>query len=181
MKGNWMLVTLMGLGLVLPLRAADAPTEPPKEEPPKQEEPKKPEEPARVSEKRNKPAGRIAAEFDVPESEVLDLRDKGLGWGEIRHALAISRRSGQPTSEILKLRESGMGWGQISRKFGFKLGEATGKGFWSVREERADAEQAEARFQGRRLETGRERPGRGEGGGPAERGRGRGHGRGPRR
>lgn len=73
---------------------------------------------------RDRPAARLAEEFDVGEATVQELRAKGLGWGEVRHALAISRRSGQPVEEVMKLRDSGLGWGEIAKRYGFKLGEA---------------------------------------------------------
>lgn len=70
----------------------------------------------------------LAEEYEVKQEDVLGLREKGLGWGEIRHALAISKRSEKPLAEIVALREKGLGWGQIARKHGFSLGEVGGKG-----------------------------------------------------
>jgi hypothetical protein len=69
-----------------------------------------------------KPA-ELAKKYNVTEKEVADLRAKKLGWGEIDNALAISRKSGKPLSEIMAMRDSGMGWGQIAKKEGFTLGE----------------------------------------------------------
>jgi hypothetical protein len=72
-------------------------------------------------------AGELAGEYNVLESEILALRDKGMGWGEVGHALAISQRAGVPLKDVLALRDSGMGWGEIAQKYNFKLGEVTGK------------------------------------------------------
>lgn len=101
MNGKELFLILTVLSLAAPIRAADAPPEPPSE---------------RVS--------ALAAEFKVTAEEVSGLRAKGMGWGEVRHALAISRKAGVPLADVVKLRESGMGWGSISQKYGFKLGEA---------------------------------------------------------
>lgn len=109
----------------------------------------------------------LAAKYKVPAAEVQGLRDKGLGWGEINNALAIARKAGQPVSAIMALRDSGMGWGLIAQKYGFKLGDAVGKG-----RERASDERHE---RGRGWDRGRDHGpvhGRGESGAHA-RGRGR--------
>lgn len=73
-------------------------------------------------------AAKLAAKYNVPTAEIESLRGQGLGWGEIGHALGIAQRAGVPVSDVLKLRQSGMGWGQIAQNYGFKLGETTGKG-----------------------------------------------------
>lgn len=111
--------SLMCLALAVPGWAADAP---PKDEPPRQEKPHD------AVKGREKQVARLAEEFGVTQDEVRELRAKGMGWGEVRHAFAISRRSGQPVAEILKQRDSGMGWGAIADKYGFKLGDVAGKG-----------------------------------------------------
>lgn len=66
-------------------------------------------------------AQELADKYQVPVADVRDLRAKNMGWGEIRHALSLSQRSGKPLSEIMKLHDSGMGWGSIARKEGLKL------------------------------------------------------------
>lgn len=118
---------------------------------------------------RDRPAARLAEEFGVGEAAVLELRAKGLGWGEVRHALTISRRSGQPVEEVLKLRDSGLGWGEIAKRYGFKLGEASRPEKGPEMEEGArDAVGEKAR--GRDKERGREGRGK-EGRGKEGRGR----------
>jgi hypothetical protein len=72
-------------------------------------------------------ADSLAAEYNVPKARVLALREK-MGWGEVKHALAISNKAGVPVDDVVALRDSGMGWGQIAQKYGFKLGDVTGKG-----------------------------------------------------
>lgn len=72
---------------------------------------------------------KLAAEFGVTTEEVTSLRAKGLGWGEVRHALSLSQKTGKPVADIMKMRESGMGWGEIAHKEGVKLGpDRPGKG-----------------------------------------------------
>jgi hypothetical protein len=89
------------------------------EEPPvAQPEPAEPEKPAK-----ERFVTELSRKYNVPESEIVALREKGLGWGEVGHALAIAQKSGKPLSEVMALRDSGLGWGQISQKYGFKLGE----------------------------------------------------------
>lgn len=68
-------------------------------------------------------AAKLAAEFKVSEAEVQALREKNMGWGEIRHALSLSQRSGRPLPEIVDLRESGMGWGEIAARYNVAPGE----------------------------------------------------------
>lgn len=69
---------------------------------------------------------KLSSEFGVTEARLVELREKGMGWGEIGHALAIAQKSGKPLDDVLKLRESGMGWGEIAKQYGFKLGEIKG-------------------------------------------------------
>ena len=87
-----------------------------------------------------KKAGELASRYKVEEKDIRDLRDKGMGWGEVDNALAIAERSGKPLSEIMKLRESGMGWGKIARQYGFSLGEVkrSDRADKAMRAERAD-------------------------------------------
>lgn len=124
MKTLVTLAVLVTLGLA-PGLAQEEPTPPP---PPETAPPPEPPAEAPPPEWKNKGARRqgekLAAEFGVTQQAVYDLRASGLGWGEVRHALAISRKSGQPVSEVLKLRDSGLGWGKIAQHYGFKLGDA---------------------------------------------------------
>lgn len=62
-------------------------------------------------------ARKLAREFQQSAADVQALRDRGMGWGEIRHALHISQRSGKPVNEIVELRDSGMGWGEIAARY----------------------------------------------------------------
>lgn len=75
---------------------------------------------------RQRRAGELASRYRVSREKVLELRERGLGWGEVDHAFAISQRSGRPLVEVLGLRDQGMGWGEIARSYGFSLGEAKG-------------------------------------------------------
>lgn len=131
----------------------------------------KPPEDAQAEEARKqRPAARLAEEFGVGETTVQELRAKGLGWGEVRHALAISRRSGQPVEEVMKLRDSGLGWGEIAKRYGFKLGELSkpakepgpGEGVRDAVGEKGKGRGKERSAEGRGKE-GRGREGRGGG------------------
>ncbi|MBI3565374.1 MAG: hypothetical protein HY079_09280 [Elusimicrobia bacterium] len=162
MKSAWMLPVL--LTATLPLAAvAQKDADPETKTPPASTQP---------SESR---AQTLADEYKVPLADVQGLRDKGLGWGEIGNALAIAQKSGKPLSDVMKLRDSGMGWGQIAQKYGFKLGDAVGRG--GRRDKDGDHDRDDVRGKGRDRDHerghGREDFGRGRGHG-AEHGRGRG-------
>src|SRR5207247_1341589 len=105
-----------GLGLVLPVFADDDPVK---------------TEPAPVTtpvRKDGRKVAELAERFKVPEQQVSDLRAKGLGWGEVSHALGIAQKAGVPVADVMKLRDSGMGWGRIAKNYGFKMGDvASGK------------------------------------------------------
>ncbi len=84
-----------------------------------------------------KQVDKLAAEFDVAKEEIIGLRSKGFGWGEVRHALTLARRAGKPVGDILKMREAGLGWGAIARKEGVRLGpDRAGRGVPDPRVER---------------------------------------------
>lgn len=125
MKTHWMLPALLAMGLAPTLGLADDEAVKPPPDQPKQETPPKPEPPAQENRGAQKQVDKLTAEFGVSAKEVAGLRAKGLGWGEVRHALAIARKSGQPVSEVMKLRDSGMGWGEIAQHYGFKLGDVS--------------------------------------------------------
>jgi len=137
MNRKRMLAALLSLSVVVPALAADpAPTagapdaDDAKMAPaPDKDEEKEPEKtpPATPNPGTSKQVSKLAAEFNVPPQEITDLRGQGLGWGEIRNALAISRKANVPVGDVVKLRQSGMGWGKIAQKFGFKLGDVVGR------------------------------------------------------
>lgn len=43
----------------------------------------------------------IAAQYDVSEAEVAELRDSGAGWGVIRHAFALAAQEGISGADAL--------------------------------------------------------------------------------
>ena len=63
----------------------------------------------------------VSRRFEAPPAEVRALREKGLEWREVEHALGISERTGKPVSELLKMREDGLGWGRIAVEHGLRL------------------------------------------------------------
>lgn len=141
MKKRWMLAMLGTVLWAAPLCADDttAKTMP---ETPKMTEPAKPME----NKGQEKQVAKLAAKFNVSEADIRAMRSdgKGMGWGEIGHALAIAQKSGQPLADILKLRESKMGWGEIAKKYNLKLGEITGKAK-DIEKEGKKAEKADER------------------------------------
>lgn len=118
------------LALLTALAAAGARADDPAktETPPKAEQSKE-RQSAKPAPGQQKQIDNLASEFGVTKEEVTALRDKGLGWGEVRHALSLSQKTGKPVGEIMMMREEGMGWGAIAKKEGVKLGpDRTGKG-----------------------------------------------------
>ena len=81
----------------------------------------------------NKHAELLAKQFQLPTSEVQQLRSSKQGWGEVTIQLALADKlvKTDPTNypnrnvaldRIGTMRNDGMGWGNISKELGFKLG-----------------------------------------------------------
>lgn len=71
----------------------------------------------------------LAEKFDVPEKVIIRLRESGMGYGEIDHALTLADRlpggiNRENVREIVEMRESGMGWGQIAHELDTTMGAA---------------------------------------------------------
>jgi hypothetical protein len=64
----------------------------------------------------------LAKKFGVSTQSVMDLRDMGLGWGEVSHALELSALSVMKPDAIAQMHLDGMGWGEIAKSLGVKLG-----------------------------------------------------------
>jgi hypothetical protein len=126
MMGNRLLIALAVGGLVV-LPAAGrvwAQTEPAQGElnEPIDEEASTPEGEQRVIQ-------RLTAKFNVDEARVTGLREKGLGYGEVDHALTLAERlpggiTDENVNQIMAMRQDQhMGWGKISQElFGTGLG-----------------------------------------------------------
>ena len=78
---------------------------------------------------------RIKAQYKVDDARVQSLRDKGLGYGEIKIALALaSKREGGITDknvDAVMAERNGppkMGWGKIAKNQGTTMGKLMGKG-----------------------------------------------------
>ena len=99
MATKWMLAALAGLALSMPVRADDH------------------------AYRHDATMSDLTASYNVQQSEIQNLRDKGWSWNDIGTALAISKRSGQPLQELVAQKDSGMTWSQIADKNGFKLNE----------------------------------------------------------
>ncbi len=70
--------------------------------------------------------GRLASEYRVEEKQLWLLRDDGMSWAELEHALIVARRAGRLPAEIGALRDAGLGWGDIARRFGLDPAELAG-------------------------------------------------------
>lgn len=66
-------------------------------------------------------ADKLASEFGVSKNEVNDLRQRGLGWGEVRQALTLSRDSGKPVEDIVRMHDDGKSWDEIAKQEGVKF------------------------------------------------------------
>jgi hypothetical protein len=78
---------------------------------------------------------RLKTEYKVDDARIQSLRDKGLGYGEIKIALALaSKREGGITDknvDAVMAERNGppkMGWGKIAKNQGVSLGSLMGKG-----------------------------------------------------
>lgn len=117
MKTQWVPAALVGLALAMPAYA-DQPTM-----------------------TRHATMADLTASYNVQQSEIQNLRDKGWSWNDIGTALAISKRSGQPLQELVAQKDSGMSWSQVADKNGFKLNEVNREAKQVARDfKRADRE-----------------------------------------
>ncbi len=86
-------------------------------------EPTTPDGAAHVREK-------LATKFDVDAHVISKLRDRGLGYGEIDHALTLAERmpdgvTRENVKHVLELRQDQhMGWGQVAHELDTTLGAA---------------------------------------------------------
>ena len=61
---------------------------------------------------------KLATEFGVEYTEIMDWFCQGYGFGEISHAYDISKLKGVTVDEVFEMRASGMGWGKIKQFYG---------------------------------------------------------------
>ncbi|TBR23512.1 hypothetical protein EPO15_05865 [bacterium] len=112
---------LAALLVLAPAGAKEEPPRPP-QEPVKVETP--PAAPAWKNKAERRRGEKLALEFAVTQAEVFELRAGKLTWLEVRHVLAIARRSGRPTAEVLKTHAAGLDWKKVALFYGFTLAEA---------------------------------------------------------
>lgn len=58
----------------------------------------------------------------LDQQTIETMRKQHYGDGEIVIAGALAKAANQPVSEIMALRQKGMGWGEIAQKYNLKLG-----------------------------------------------------------
>jgi hypothetical protein len=73
----------------------------------------------------------IALYFNIPYTQVMELHNEGLGFGEIARAYLTAMASGGALTpeEILAMRQEGVGWGEIKKDYGVHPG---GNGLGSI-------------------------------------------------
>lgn len=73
----------------------------------------------------------ISLYFGIPYTQVMELHDEGIGFGEIARAyLTAMASNGMLTPEqVLALRQEGLGWGQVKKEYGIHPG---GNGLGSI-------------------------------------------------
>ncbi len=59
----------------------------------------------------------LSEAFEVPYSDLEALRDENFGIGEIARAYLLADVAGVDVQEIIDMRESGMGWGEIKKEY----------------------------------------------------------------
>jgi len=78
----------------------------------------------RILENESKILEKYTERYGVDKETLADLRARRFGYGEISHALVLSKMAEKPLDEIVAMRQAGKGWGQIADELGVKLGEA---------------------------------------------------------
>lgn len=124
MNSKWTLAMLAGLALALPVQAQERTGTTPETErgagtvTPGTAETGRPETGGR-----HETLAELAQSYEVQQSEIVSLRDKGWSWNDIATALAVSKRAGRPLQELVAQKDSGMSWRQIADRNGFRLNE----------------------------------------------------------
>jgi hypothetical protein len=79
----------------------------------------------------------IAVYFHIPYTQVMQLHDEGLGFGEIARIYLTALVSGGALTpeQILAMRQDGVGWGQIKKDYGIHPG---GNGLGSIKGNQPD-------------------------------------------
>lgn len=74
----------------------------------------------------------IALYFSIPYTEVMELHNDGLGFGDIARAYLTAAASGGTLTpeQVLAMRQDGIGWGQIKQDYGIHPG---GNGLGSIK------------------------------------------------
>jgi hypothetical protein len=65
----------------------------------------------------------FAKRHHVTEGQVRSMRDSGFSWSDVGEALAISDKANIPNSDVVALREAGLPWDQIASRYGLRPGD----------------------------------------------------------
>jgi len=60
----------------------------------------------------------LRSDIDLPQEQVEELRESGLGYGEIAIAQELAEQSGKTVDEAIALFNQGHGWGEIASLLG---------------------------------------------------------------
>lgn len=60
---------------------------------------------------------RLAERYDVSRERLAELREEGMGWGELGRILAVAEKADRPLEEIAELRRSGEGFDRIMTRY----------------------------------------------------------------
>jgi len=76
---------------------------------------------ANANEESHKVAEAIASFFGVSVQTVTDLKDEGLGFGEVFRLLQWSKDSGKTVQEVRNMLEDEEGWGKVRKELGLEV------------------------------------------------------------
>jgi len=126
------LVALFGTGIALAESGSPTAVTPEATDEMADTDAESPEEGPTLSKGNQQVAEKLAAEFHVETEQIIELREQGLGFGEIDNALSLANQlpggiTEENLAQVMELRqgEDGkMGWGKIAQELGVKLGPA---------------------------------------------------------
>lgn len=81
--------------------------------------------------RQNKVALRLAQKYGVSYDDIIALKNKGVGYGEmgiLYSLLAKTKDRGSTVDGLLAMRANGLGWGEIAKVYGVSLKEISGAG-----------------------------------------------------
>ncbi len=65
----------------------------------------------------------LANYYGVSVGQIEQMREQGLGYGELARAFELAKMTGKSVSELVALKKSGAGWGEIAKQLGVSMGQ----------------------------------------------------------